>query len=525
MYGRRRLAVAGLLCALFACGTGRLAAQSAGPQFLRAMPPQPARGSATHYFGVMGEVPAPGVYEWPEADPLLVDVVRRAGGLAEAASGNIRIVRNGRGGQVAFYSPELDFRLAPGDVAIAEGAQHRARIIDARNPATAPPFRGTGVGPSHEAVQVAFVNLLDRPVVLKLRPHHANLAAVVSLLNQPPEVARSVRILESRPRIDQTVGVAGSEHLQPGSVLVFDRAALQTARIPNNLPQPTRFRDPRDEPSPGPPHATPPRELADVIGHGLATVSDADSRGVENAPLGGEPLNASLTPRANAAPRVSSPRTVARGENGPTVPGNDPPSTAGVETGSAGPSPRSHAVTAAVVVGALAILAAAAILWSMARAVPPTAPAAGAKRRTGRRSLEELIRGELEIHERSAALPEKLELFGRPTGHRKLRIDAAHPARPAADRDRATAAVGPHFHVQGNRAPARERAARPAASRELVGRALARAAAARRDEAAAAAPLPAPPAPHWQGERQPSDDVKIGLLDRVLSTVHGARRS
>lgn len=564
-------------CFIMACvvlsAVAPLAAQTTGPRFYSA--PHASHGAhssqssnAPHasqpsYFGVMGDVPAPGVYEWLEKNPLLIDVVQRAGGLKETASGNIRIVRNGRGGQLAFYSPQLDFRLLPGDVVIAEAAPGSPRSPDA-------------------PVQLAFLDLLDQPVVLKLRPHHANVRAIVALLNQPPEVAESVRVLTSNPRPDRAA--ATSDSLRTGSVLVFSRLDLRPDRIPNNLPQPRRFdselatgeRPTARTESESHVARPAPRELAEVAGTAATPITDvtrpadpvgsslpamiggaADERDlIEDADGSGsasmderaDGAFAQITPRRTAIAATTPPAAASASPRG-TIGDESSASTDGGSTRSAS-GPSSRAMTIAALLGGLAILSGT-IVWIVARrrrqrgydiAASSHVPEerAAAPPRTRRRSLEDLISGELEVRERPVALPESVELHGRPTGHRTLRIDAAHAASadrggraPGKARGTDHAAVAgallrPHFLTK-NRAAARSVAAavkRPGANRAASRVELAMAAA--RNHVASAQPAPpVVPTNRDAGPRadeRPIDPFQIGLLDRVLSTVHGAHR-
>ncbi|MEX0715124.1 MAG: hypothetical protein WD066_00985 [Planctomycetaceae bacterium] len=481
----------------------------------------------------MGEVPSPGVYEWPKTNPLLIDVVHRAGGLNESASGNIRIVRNGRGGLRAFYSPQLDFRLLPGDVVIAEAAPGAPSSPDA-------------------PVWLAFLDLLDRPVIVPMRPSDANVRFIVHSLKQPPEVAESVRVLAVNPRPDRAAATGG-ETLRTGSVLVFSRSALRPDRIPNNLPQPRRLDSELagGERSPARPGAEShvarhaPRELAEVAGTAATPIADA-SRSAS-------PVASSLpamigTPRNSAIAATTPPATSSGSPRG-ALGDESSESTEGVPRRAAS-GESSWAMTVAALLGGLGTLVGA-VLWIVARrrrkrdflvansTRVPAEPVVEPPPRTRRRSLEDLISGELEVRERPVALPESFELHGRPTGHRTVRIDAAHAA--SADRGRvprkargtdhaavAGALLRPHFLAK-NRAAARSAAAavnRPGPSREASRVELAMAAA--RNQAAIAQPA----APVVSSRRdaasrddaQPIDPFQIGLLDRVLSTVHGAHR-
>lgn len=559
MTGRRYLAAA-LFFALFAGGVGQVAAQSS---------------PRTYCFAVMGEVPAPGVYEWPEPNPLLIDVIRRAGSLTDAASGNIRIVRNGRGGQRAFYSPQLDFRLLPGDVAIAEPAAH------ARPAPNAP-------------VQVALLDLLDRPVVVPLRPHHASVPAIVSLLNQPPEAAAGVRVLDGRPHPNQAASPE-ADSLASGIVLVFDRSLLRPERIPNNLPQPIPVPDARRPDTASDPrreaplaHSGPraatapagftldpaaPRELADAAN----AASPIVERGRAGSPydsaaprLPGESASLRRTepvalsqvpPREGAAASVPPAAAIEifrgeRGETGDGQPQSEPAQHAPATIESSGAGGPSLLTIIAVIMGSLVVPAACGALWWKARSARGATAAAAVTEtvvkpapRARRRSLEDLINDELEIRERRVALPESINLYGRPTGHRRMRIDAAHatpeshlrPNRTECEVDANKLAAearehapqrapAPHFALadrgQVNRGEANlaEADRAPAGARfSRVERAIAAAGkqtVSDEQRSAASSHTPANPSTGAEAADPFSDPLKIGLLDRVFSAVH-----
>src|SRR5688572_26776041 len=72
------------------------------------------------YFGIMGQVARPGVYELPAPEPQLLELIRQAGGLTQQATNQLRIVRQGHAGLGAAYDPSLNYRLAPGDIVVAD---------------------------------------------------------------------------------------------------------------------------------------------------------------------------------------------------------------------------------------------------------------------------------------------------------------------------------------------------------------------------------------------------------------------
>ncbi len=185
---------------------------------------QPRYGQQRGYFGIMGQVARPGVYEFASRFPSLVKLVQSAGGLTNRASGSMRIIRNGHFGLRTFYSPNIQFNLLPGDLVVVDtntspGAQGFGSLTAKRLP------------PSE--VQLALVNLIGRPVVLKMQSRDATLASIVERLGQRPEVAGTVRVIRTqrlRNRMESIQGSGGV--LSSKTVLIFDPSVIDFDRIP-----------------------------------------------------------------------------------------------------------------------------------------------------------------------------------------------------------------------------------------------------------------------------------------------------
>ncbi len=189
-------------------------------------------GQQRGYFGIMGQVARPAVYELPSRFPSLVELVQSAGGLTNQASGSMRIIRKGHFGLRTFYSPDIQSNLLPGDLVVVDtntspGAQGFGSLTDKRLP------------PSE--VQLALVNLIGRPVVLKMQSRDATLASIVERLGQRPEVAGTVRVVRTqrlRNRMESIQGSGGV--LSSKTVLIFNPSVIDFDRIPL-LPSPYRI--------------------------------------------------------------------------------------------------------------------------------------------------------------------------------------------------------------------------------------------------------------------------------------------
>lgn len=196
------------------------------------------------FVGLLGQVTRPGVYEIERKGTVLGDLLQSIGGLAKDASGQFRIIRNGRPGQMTSYSGAAQFELMPGDLIVADArpSQLSQRATNAKQT-------------SGESVQVGFVNLIDRPVVLKLKSEHASVAEILSIMRQDPGLASQIKIV---------VPSSHRGHAQPGpetqlvseTVLIFPPSSVKTDRIAM-LPEPYMLKRESGASSPSS-NATPP---------------------------------------------------------------------------------------------------------------------------------------------------------------------------------------------------------------------------------------------------------------------------
>jgi hypothetical protein len=180
------------------------------------------KAQSANYFAIMGAIRQQGVYELPNRFASLVEFVRRAGGLTSNATGNIRIVRNGRAGLQTFYSDRNTMTLIPGDVVIVDSRRFAGRAgAGSRftNQRTAPVL-----------VAVAFVNLVDRPIVVTIPTERATVERIVKDLGQHPDIAKRVQVVG--PRTSRKNNDLQSQVMQSGSVLVFPSSLIDTYALP-----------------------------------------------------------------------------------------------------------------------------------------------------------------------------------------------------------------------------------------------------------------------------------------------------
>ena len=212
-----------------------------------------------YYFGIMGQVARPGVYELAYPEPQLLELIRHAGGLTQQATNQLRIIRQGHAGQRAFYEPSLTYALLPGDIVVADGpipprppqwiSESKAASSDIQ---TADLVFRPGVEEAQFHFHVALLNVLDRPVILPVPESHANVPAVLAYLGQDPQTAAQVKVLPAGPArpLSSKETLAASTFLGP-TVLYFNPHLIRRDQLPK-LEEVYRISDPSESPAPTP---------------------------------------------------------------------------------------------------------------------------------------------------------------------------------------------------------------------------------------------------------------------------------
>lgn len=427
--------------------------------------------TARTFVAVMGAVRQPGVYELSSAEPPLWELVDRSGGLSPQARGIIRIVRHGRVAVHTHVATGMRTVLNPGDVVVIPAPRQR----------------------KPNAVEVALVGLLDRPVVLRLRPQHANVPRLVELLEQS-------RTAESAVRVG---GVPGNRVHAPAipqyGVLTFDPRTIARDRLPQ-LPPPVLLKQ-----KPAKTAASQPPPGSGVVRASADGRNDSDHDRVRTLftvpPPDAESAGATtqVAPDRTGATRVpevrdpgpSAPtgqtgefrspieRSAIPGTNAPIDPGGPAAegavrnATAGADADLAAKADAREPVAAdskaaidpltmvVAIFAAFGVLSAAVMLWSMGRRAmvgpsetPATTPQTGALRTR----LQRLLANEMDIREENIVLPSPLEFFGTPGGRPMLRSDTVEPIGPPhfapAPRETATAGWGPASALRSDPAEA-----------------------------------------------------------------------
>jgi len=168
-------------------------------------------------------VASPGVYELPTGCTL-GQFVRCAGGITRDADGNARVFRGARLAERLFVASSESAMLYPGDLI----------LIDRR--ATG---QSASKFSSHSEVQIGFLNLIDRPVVMKMPGDQASLARIVEFLRQPPELVDQIQIVGRSPKNGRRSADPERDAalLASGTVLIFPKRSVRLASVPR-LPDP-----------------------------------------------------------------------------------------------------------------------------------------------------------------------------------------------------------------------------------------------------------------------------------------------
>jgi hypothetical protein len=146
-------------------------------------------------FGILGEVARPGVYQLP-AHCTFGQLVQYAGGVTCDANGNARVFRGARVAQQLFVASSASETLYPGDLIVIERSAMTAATSHARpRYAAGGSMASRAAVPRAAEVQIGFLNLIDRPVVVKMLREQASPARIGELLRQPAELIENVRIV------------------------------------------------------------------------------------------------------------------------------------------------------------------------------------------------------------------------------------------------------------------------------------------------------------------------------------------
>lgn len=222
MTGMRRVPVSrsALVLAGLSIGVG-IAGWAAQPRVAAESEPQPlpappqtapqygqpgAPQNALRHCSIVGAVRYPGTYAAREQSVLLRSLIEHAGGLTDHAAGTVRILQNGRQQQVSYSPHAPPIIVPPESVVVIDSARSGSHV---------------SIDDASEYTDIACIHLLQRPVVLWLKPADATLHNLLQLLGQPAGAAESVQVIP--PPAGRGLP---PEQLASGTVLVFNPAGI-----------------------------------------------------------------------------------------------------------------------------------------------------------------------------------------------------------------------------------------------------------------------------------------------------------
>lgn len=187
-----------------------------------------ANDAAEAHVAIMGEVVRPATYRAEGPLPTLQELVEQAGGLTPNASTWFRLIRNGSPGQRIQFSPNDNVALLAGDLIVVD-PQPTASLTPA-NP-------NAGMGgylppPRPETVQLAFVGILDRPIVVRIYAEKATLEQIVAMVGQAPDSVMHVRAQDRQRLLVGSFERHRTLPLNDGTVVYFSRKLINPARLP-----------------------------------------------------------------------------------------------------------------------------------------------------------------------------------------------------------------------------------------------------------------------------------------------------
>ncbi len=187
---------------------------------------------------LIGAVHSPGTYKISTESIALQDLITRAGGLLDTAGRKVQIVRGGRAGVVLLYTPQLEYKLRPGDaVVIEQAAPSRARTVSFTNSEKSDSVavvrsqqQQTAKGNSGHG-HVVLIGLQPHPVVMPLWETGLTIDSLLTQwLKQPSRVAEGTVVLAgNRSRTNPGL-------LSDGMVLAVPSRVVNTNDLPR-LPQ------------------------------------------------------------------------------------------------------------------------------------------------------------------------------------------------------------------------------------------------------------------------------------------------
>lgn len=184
------------------------------------------------HVGLLGEVASPGVYAVPRG-MTFQQLVQAAGGLTDDAGMSCSLVRNQRGGQRFAWDPNGRDPLQPNDVILIASRGGTTSAGSARAAAVRPAALSSNREViAADCVWLCLLGLVDRPVIVKIRPHEADPAVLAQKLGQSSELARQFRLVDGPAGRSPTA----SQGLPSGSILAVPPRMIDHGQLPELPP-------------------------------------------------------------------------------------------------------------------------------------------------------------------------------------------------------------------------------------------------------------------------------------------------
>ncbi|MFK7776968.1 MAG: hypothetical protein QM501_02440 [Gimesia sp.] len=198
----------------------------------------------TAVIGLLGEFVQCAAYEVANPEHALDKLISQAHGFTPKSSGIIRVIRGGRISQDLLYSTETKFTLMHGDILVAlPSPTNVVNISSQMNGA-----QGNRQQASSNLIQIAILNLLDRPVVFGVPPEMADMAGILHSLRQPlenfPQIAQTIKVIPPHRIGNQSNFKTNrlTSKFTSGTVLIVkSHKSIDLSLVPHSLPLPRRL--------------------------------------------------------------------------------------------------------------------------------------------------------------------------------------------------------------------------------------------------------------------------------------------
>ena len=168
-------------------------------------------------IAVLGAVGTPGAYQFSATTVALPDLLAQCGGLTNAATGTLRLVRDGRPGIAFFYGPTASgIALQAGDVLVVDARGTRQHGVGA-----VPHDQRTHAAPG--TLQLALLGVAAEPVVVNILAEHAKVGTILKFLNQQQIPPGGVSVIAGGSRL---LPGESADPLSDAAILVFDPRAV-----------------------------------------------------------------------------------------------------------------------------------------------------------------------------------------------------------------------------------------------------------------------------------------------------------